>query len=358
MSHPSFPLKVSITPEGVDYDIPTEADHAIEVQSLRNWIHAPHLPDGVPQGVGFVGAAMAVAIALSKDDAGRPRYNVLGVERPIPSSFWKCCRANEGVPPYETVDQELVSSHKLAVITNGNLKFTWVEEAYEFADTIVVDINLDVTKKVDQTYKVEMSGFEQGIRTIGKHMSKDALVLVGSTVPPGTCSKVVQPILIEELNRRGLVGNDYLPFIAHSYERVMPGPNYLGSIIRFWRVYSGNSEISANRAETFLSTIIDVKSYPLTRLQNTASSEIAKVLENSYRTANIAFVHDWTLLAEQAGVDLFAVIEAIRLRKGTHDNIRYPGFGVGGYCLTKDSLLADWAAREYFGMQDGLPEIG
>lgn len=355
MPHSFSPAKVSITPEGVVYEIPTEANRTNEIESLRNWIRESGRPVVVVQGVGFVGAAMAVAIALGKDDVGRPRYNVLGVERPIPSSYWKCCRANEGVPPYETVDKELINSHKLAVKTNGNLRFTWVEEAYELAEIIVVDINLDVTKNADQTYKVEMAGFEQGIRTIGKHMSKDTLVIVGSTVPPGTCSKVVQPILTEELQRRGLMDKEFIPAIAHSYERVMPGPNYLGSIIRFWRVYSGNSESSANRAEKFLSNIIDVKSFPLTRLQNTASSEIAKVLENSYRTANIAFIHDWTLLAEQAGVDLFAVVEAIRLRKGTHDNIRYPGFGVGGYCLTKDSLLADWAAREYFGLQEGLP---
>ena len=81
---------------------------------------------------------------------------------------------------------------------------------------------------------------------------------------------------------------------------------------------------------------------------------MAKVLENSYRTTNIALIHEWTRMAESAGVDLFAVVEAIRKRKGTHDNLRYPGFGVGGYCLTKDALLADWAAREVFGMGDGL----
>ena len=48
---------------------------------------------------------------------------------------------------------------------------------------------------------------------------------------------------------------------------------------------------------------------------------------------NIAFIYEWTLLAEQLGIDLFGVIDSIRVRQGTHDNIRFPGFGVGGYCL-------------------------
>jgi nucleotide sugar dehydrogenase len=73
------------------------------------------------------------------------------------------------------------------------------------------------------------------------------------------------------------------------------------------------------------------------------------LLENSYRAANIAFIQEWTLLAEDIGVDLFAVIDAIKARQGTHDNIRYPGFGVGGYCLTKDTLLAQWGATNLLG---------
>jgi nucleotide sugar dehydrogenase len=63
---------------------------------------------------------------------------------------------------------------------------------------------------------------------------------------------------------------------------------------------------------------------------------------------NIAFIHEWTLLAEQLGVNLFSVIDSIRVRKGTHDNMRFPGFGVGGYCLTKDTLLAQWSATHLF----------
>ena len=66
---------------------------------------------------------------------------------------------------------------------------------------------------------------------------------------------------------------------------------------------------------------------------------MAKVLENSYRAMNIAFAVEWSRFSEEAGVDLYAMVNAIRARP-THANLMYPGIGVGGYCLTKDPLLA------------------
>ena len=74
---------------------------------------------------------------------------------------------------------------------------------------------------------------------------------------------------------------------------------------------------------------------------------MAKVLENSYRASNIAFIQEWTEYAEKANVNLYDIINAIRVRS-THSNIMSPGFGVGGYCLTKDPLLADWSFNNLF----------
>jgi len=79
----------------------------------------------------------------------------------------------------------------------------------------------------------------------------------------------------------------------------------------------------------------------------TNASEMAKVLENSFRAMNIAFIQEWTEYAHRADVDLFDIIETIRVRS-THKNIMYPGFGVGGYCLTKDALLANWSNKNLF----------
>ena len=131
----------------------------------------------------------------------------------------------------------------------------------------------------------------------------------------------------------------------------MPGDNYLDSIISYWRVYSGIDEKSADMCKTFLESVIRTDEYPLTRLRNTISTETAKVLENSYRATTIAFMEEWGRFAEAVGVDMFEVVDAIRMRP-THSNMRQPGFGVGGYCLTKDPYFAMLSSKELFGRND------
>ena len=126
----------------------------------------------------------------------------------------------------------------------------------------------------------------------------------------------------------------------------MPGPNYVDSIQNFYRVYSGINEESARATEEFLKTI-RTDEYPLTRLQNTNATEMAKVLENSYRAMNISFMVEWSRFAEESEINLYEVVDAIRLRP-THSNLMFPGIGVGGYCLTKDALLASWSRQNLF----------
>ena len=82
---------------------------------------------------------------------------------------------------------------------------------------------------------------------------------------------------------------------------------------------------------------------------------MAKVLENSYRAMNIAFVVEWSRFAEESGVNFYEVVDAIRMRP-THKNLMYPGIGVGGYCLTKDPLLASWSKENLFGSKEGLSQ--
>ena len=192
------------------------------------------------------------------------------------------------------------------------------------------------------------------MRTLGQNIKPDCLVLVETTVPPGTCEKIVKPIIEEEFIKRGIDVKKNPPLVAHSYERVMPGAKYVRSIRNFWRVYSGVNEESKKLAKEFLSNVLDVENYPLTELENTNASELAKVMENSYRAANIAFTLEWARFAEKIGVNVFKVRDAIRKRKGTHDNLLRPSLGVGGYCLTKDPVLANWAMRDVFGIDDFL----
>ena len=212
-----------------------------------------------------------------------------------------------------------------------------------------MDINLDVKYTEEHQPILDLELFKNAMHTLGRYIRARTLVVVETTVPPGTCEKVVYPIICEEFAKRGMGKEDI--YIAHSYERVMPGENYFDSIVNFWRVYSGINKISADKCQEFLESIISTQTYPLTRLEKTTATEIAKVLENSYRAANIAFIEEWGRFSEAVGVDLFEVIEAIRMRP-THSNMRQPGFGVGGYCLTKDPYFAPLAAKEIFGLEN------
>ncbi len=302
----------------------------------------------VVQGLGFVGTAVAAAISAATDAASSPRFFVIGVDlcsernRPRIEAF------NRGESPIRSPDPDLSRLIRESVLLRRNLCATSVEEAYTLADVIVVDVQLDVkdrTAKSSSKIEIVRKTYEAALRTIGERMKPDALVVIETTVPMGTTEKIVRPILEKARKARGFTQPLLL---AHAYERVMPGPNYVKSIRQFWRTFSGVDALSARKAREFLESFIDTKNHPLTELSNPTSSELAKLLENSYRAANIAFIHEWTLLAEQIGVNLFEVIRSIRVRKGTHDNIREPGFGVGGYCLTKDSLLAQWGATHLF----------
>jgi UDP-N-acetyl-D-glucosamine dehydrogenase len=132
---------------------------------------------------------------------------------------------------------------------------------------------------------------------------------------------------------------------------VMPGASYLESIVAIPRSFAGHTPAAADACEAFLSQVIDVQAHPLSRLPSTTACELAKVLENSYRATTIAFMEEWGRFAEAVGIDLFDVIAAIR-RRPSHSNMRRPGFGVGGYCLTKDPLFGAAAARQLFDEPD------
>ncbi|MCH8478626.1 MAG: hypothetical protein LAT56_11865, partial [Wenzhouxiangella sp.] len=302
------------------------------------------------QGRGFGGSAMATAVALADDAQGEPIYDVFGVDLPSPAGQKRVDAINAGRFPFETSDPKLQPAVARAS-ARGNLRATTEASVYGKADIIVVDVHLDIPFRDDEP-QLQFEGFEKALRTIGQWMQPHALVIVETTVPPGTCQKVVVPVLSEAFRQRGLDPADLL--VAPSYERVMPGKEYLDSVINFWRVYSGHTEAAADQCEAFLSDVINVKDYPLTRLSSTTASETAKVMENTYRAANIAFICEWTRYAEKVGIDLYEVGGAIQKRP-THANIRYPGLGIGGYCLTKDPSFAPAAARQLFGLSLEFP---
>jgi UDP-N-acetyl-D-glucosamine dehydrogenase len=188
---------------------------------------------------------------------------------------------------------------------------------------------------------------------IAEHIPPQALVLIETTVAPGTTEQVAYPIIKKIFEKRGIQEE---PLLAHSYERVMPGRNYVASIRDYWRVCSGINPAARARVVKFLSEVINVEKFPLTVLDRPVESETAKIIENSYRATLLAFMDEWSLFAERNGVDLKKVIDAIKVRP-THSNIMFPGPGIGGYCLPKDGGLGMWAYKHIFGWEDDIFKI-
>jgi nucleotide sugar dehydrogenase len=299
----------------------------------------------VVQGIGFVGAAMIAALAKARRNDGTPRFAVVGVDLATESTIGKVDAVLAGKSPIVSPDASLLQAYQDAR-RNGNVTATTHAAAFRHASVVIVDVNFDVRKLgSSRNFELHHTGFRAALQTVVDNICEDTLVVIETTVPPGTTERVVQPAIREAFERRGL--NPRRALVAYSYERVMPGPNYLSSITDYYRVFAGVNEASSVRARAFFASFIDTNRFPLSELQSPTASEMAKVLENSFRAINIALIQEWSEFAQNAGVDLFEVIEAIRMRP-THRNLMAPGFGVGGYCLTKDSLLADWAARNYF----------
>jgi nucleotide sugar dehydrogenase len=286
---------------------------------------------------------MAVAVASARKSDGGPMYQVTGVDLLTDNGKARVNALNQGIFPFPIADQELQSALTLAKEA-GNLTATTDESVYGVADVVVVDVPLDISY-LDDEPTLKLSGFESAIRAVARRIPVGALVLIETTVPPGTCEKIATPALQDELRRRGLDKDSV--HLAHSSERVMPGDGYLDSIVNFWRAYAGNTNVAADICEQFLTSIVNVEHFPLRRLSSMTASETVKVMENTYRAVNIALIDEWTKYAETLGIDLYEVVDAIRVRP-THSNIRFPGLGVGGYCLTKDPTFAPAAAKQLF----------
>jgi UDP-N-acetyl-D-glucosamine dehydrogenase len=299
------------------------------------------------QGLGFVGAAMAAAVAEAREQDGTAAFQVVGIDLPTSRGGRRIDAINRGLFPFETADTALAAAVQRGREV-GNLRAASDPAEYEDCDIVVVDVQLDVDMNAVPP-SAKLQPFLAAINTLSARLPTGALVLIESTVPPGTTERLVVPELRTGLEARGLDPDGIL--VAHSYERVMPGRDYLASITNLWRVYAGHNEPAADACKRFLEKVIDTQRYPLTRLKRAIDSETAKLMENSFRAVNIAFVDEWSRFAERAGVDLSSVIEAIRVRP-THQNIMRPGFGVGGYCLTKDPLLVGIGARQILGFSD------
>ena len=345
----------SVSPSGEKVPLPAEKDYAAEYARLER-LAAQARADGqevvVVMGLGFVGAVMAAIVADSTDADGKPTKFVIGCQRPSTRSFWKIGLLNEGVSPVKAEDAEVDPMIARCVLEKKTLTATFDADCLKLADCVVVDVQCDYVKQElgnMRSGETDMAALEATLRTIGERIPEECLVLIETTVAPGTTEFVAWPLLKKAFAARGLEGT---PLLAHSFERVMPGREYVASIRDFWRVCSGCTEEARARVERFLRDVINTEEYELTVMDRPIESETTKIVENSYRATILAFLHEWSLFAERNGVDLIKVVGAIKKRP-THSNMIFPGPGIGGYCLPKDGGLAYWAYRHILGFEDG-----
>ena len=352
---------VSLCPAGREYPLPQADDYPQEFERIRKTVQEQRALGReivLVMGVGFVGAVMAGVIADTVNPAsGKPTKFVIGMQRPSPRSYWKIPYLNQGVAPVEAEDPEVAPLIQRCVREKKTLTATFTYDALSLVDVVVVDVQCDYHKEslgnVEDGY-AEIKALEESLKVIGEKIKPDCLVLIETTVPPGTTEYIAYPIIKKAFEKRGI--KDSEPLLAHSFERVMPGREYVASIRDFWRVCSGINDQARERVKNFLSEVLNVKKFPLTVLDRPIESETCKIVENSYRATTLAFLHEWSLFAERNGVDLIKVLQAIRVRP-THSNIIFPGPGIGGYCLPKDGGLGVWAYRTLMGFEDDIFKI-
>ena len=349
----------SVSPDGEKFHLPGPDDNEKEAQRLQAIVRDQRALGReivVVMGVGFVGAAMAAVVADTEDKNGEPTKFVIGMQRPSTRSYWKIPLLNRGMAPVKSEDEELEPMIARCVNEKKTLTATFSYEVLKLADVVVSDVQCDYLKESFGNVRdgqTDMVALENSLEIVAEHIPPDTLVIIETTVAPGTTEQVAYPIMRKVFRKRGIQSD---PLLAHSFERVMPGKEYVASIRDFWRVCSGINEEATRRVEKFLREVVNTEEYQLTVLDRPIESETAKIIENSFRATILAFLDEWSIFAERNGVDLIKVIEAIKVRP-THNNIIFPGPGIGGYCLPKDGGLGVWAYRHIHGFEDDIFKI-
>lgn len=285
--------------------------------------------------MGYVGIPAA---ALFADVDG---FNVVGIQRRSERSGWKIDWLNAGKNPIGG-DEPGLSELIARVVEKGTFRVTDDFAECKDADTILIDVQTPTDDQGIPHYE----SLKDASAQVGRNLKRDALVIIESTVAPGTTEHVVKPILEQESGMKA--GKDFA--LAFSYERVMVG-RLLHNITQYPRIVGGIDAESTKRAMALYAKIITAGLHPTDLL----TAEVAKVVENTYRDVNIAFANEMALLCESLGVDVFKVRELVNNLPNDPSNpsanpirnMHFPGAGVGGHCLTKDTWLLKYGVDTY-----------
>ena len=263
-------------------------------------------------GLGYVGLPVACMFA-------RAGFDVLGVElRPA-----RVEQINAGVSPIEG-DEPGLADLLAEVAAGGKLRAT--SDYAQLGDCDVVLI--DVETPVDDQHTPRYQALRSALGSLAPVLKVGALVIVESTIAPGTMLKVVCPLL-EQGSGRQLNQGFYL---GNCPERVMPG-KLLANLSTLSRVVGGGSPETAAVMAALYAHIVKADLDPADWI----TAELVKTVENAYRDVQIAFANEVALICEALGGDVWKVRELVN--KSPYRQMHLPGAGVGGHCIPKDPWL-------------------
>ena len=267
-------------------------------------------------GLGYVGLPLAIHF-------GKSGFPVVGFDLDIQ----KIEKLHKGKSYIKHVPIEPINE----MIAAGRFDVTSDFDRLEEVDCILICVPTPLTDKMepDLTYLVETT------ETIARHFRAGQLIVLESTTYPGTTEEMILPHLEKE-GMKG--GNDF--FLAYSPEREDPG-NEKFSASNTPKVVGGVTPSCLEVAQVLYNCI--TLAVPVS---STRAAELTKILENTFRSVNIALVNELKVLAHKMGIDLFEVIDAAATKPFGYTPF-YPGPGLGGHCIPIDPFYLSWKAREY-----------
>ena len=271
-------------------------------------------------GLGYVGLPVAALFA----ERG---FSVTGVD--IKAD--RITLINKGISPIEGKEPGL-SELIAGVVQQGKLHAT--SDYIELKDCDVILI--DVETPVNRSHVPEYEALRGALKSLGPVLKDGALVVVESTIMPGTMRNVVLPILEESSGKQ--CGQSF--YLGNCPERVMPG-KLIQNLTSMSRVVGGDSPQTAAVMQALYRNIVqsDIDQ------ADWITAELVKTVENTYRDVQIAFANETAMICEALGADVWRVRELVRKSPGRE--MLLPGAGVGGHCIPKDPWLLASSVRGY-----------
>ena len=267
-------------------------------------------------GQGYVGLPLAVAAAKSG-------FEVDGVDTDL-DKIEKIMSGNSGISSFE--------SELLNKVIESNLYFCSGDFTRIALSEIVI---FCVPTPLDSTDKPDLSILLDAINQVGKNLKKGTLVIIESTIAPGTTSEILEPLLLKVA---GLESRDL--DISYSPERIDP-MNSDWDVTNTPKLVAGLTVSSLKRAmdfySKFIKEVIPVKSVKI--------AETAKLLENSFRLVNISFINEMAVFCNKYGIDITEVIKAASTKPYGFMPF-YPSLGVGGHCIPVDPIYLSDKAKQ------------